>query len=175
MPEAKTQTAQPFNQGPYLSAAFLCETVLSEGNGVKSIIRIIDRFTITASGPNPPLQMPPIKRLFTLFVRLKSGMARGTYPLRVELIKPMAEKATKPFEKPMFLEGEEDRGLDIVIQMGIQLDQEGIYWFKIFFNNQFLTQVPLRVIYMPEVTQTGGQAQLGGPPGPQEPPTPGPS
>ena len=42
----------PFDQGPYLSAALLCEKVLEEKDGVKSAIRIIDRVTRTVTGPS---------------------------------------------------------------------------------------------------------------------------
>ena len=36
-------TTYPFERGPYLSAALLCERVPREGDGVKSALRISDR------------------------------------------------------------------------------------------------------------------------------------
>ena len=48
-----------FEQGPYLSAAFFCEKVLVEQDGVKSAIRIVDRVTRTVVHPNPPPEMEP--------------------------------------------------------------------------------------------------------------------
>ncbi|MGH9740926.1 MAG: hypothetical protein ACRD51_01105, partial [Candidatus Acidiferrum sp.] len=44
--------------GPYLQMACFCEKVLNEKDGVLSIIRVIDRLTVNASGPDSPEQMP---------------------------------------------------------------------------------------------------------------------
>lgn len=48
--------------GPYLAAAFLCEKVLIEQDGVQSAIRIVDRFfqNVTSIGGQVPATMPPL-------------------------------------------------------------------------------------------------------------------
>ena len=66
---------QILRRGPYLSAAFLCEKVLEEKDGVKSAIRIIDRVTRTAVGPNPPMEMEPFQYNIVLLLKFKSGLA----------------------------------------------------------------------------------------------------
>jgi len=48
----------PFERGSYLITAVFCEQVLQEASGVLSLIRIVDRMTITSSGPNAPAEMP---------------------------------------------------------------------------------------------------------------------
>src|SRR3990170_8691247 len=106
-------TAMPFREGPYLSAALICEKVLEEPGGVKSAIRIIDRVTRTVEAPSPPDQMEAFDYEMTLLVRLKSGLARGVFPLQVRLIKPSGESPT-PLTRNVLFEGEEDRGVDIV-------------------------------------------------------------
>lgn len=158
-------TAQPFERGPYLSAALLCEKVLVEQDGVKSAVRIIDRLTRTAEGPSPPQQMEPFEYELTLLIKLKSGSARGVYPLQVRLVKPSGESPT-PLTQNILFEGEDDRGVDIVGNMKIRFDQTGVYWFQIYFGEVRLTQVPFRVIYMPQVRQIRDPG--GGPP-PAEP------
>jgi hypothetical protein len=40
--------------GPYIGAAFLCEKILQEKDGVLSAIRIVDRITHSAVGPEAP-------------------------------------------------------------------------------------------------------------------------
>jgi len=155
-------------QGPYLSAALICEKVLEERDGAKSAIRIIDRVTRTAVSPSPPEEMDPFDWDGALLIRLKSGWARGTYPLRVSLIKPSGE-SPMPIQSSVYFEGEEDRGVDIVANMTIKFDQTGIYWFKIYLADKLLTQIPLRVIYMPQIRQIPGPS--GGPPPSQESPT----
>jgi hypothetical protein len=68
----------------------------------------------------------------------------------------------------VYFEGEEDRGLDIVANMRIKFDLTGVHWLHVYLDGVRLTQVPIRIIYMPQVRQTPGQS--GGPPPTQEPP-----
>ncbi len=159
--------ASPFQMGPYLSAAFLCERVLEERDGVKSIVRIVDR--MTRSGP--PLdesgEMETWPLSLSLFVRLKAGWARGPLPLEIRLIKPSGETPS-PMQRMIYFEGEEDRGVDVVVNLTLEVNQTGIYWFEIWLAQEMLTKVPMRIIYMPVLTQTGGTG--GTPPSGQEPP-----
>lgn len=142
-------------QGPFLSAALICEKVLEEKDGVKSAVRIIDRVTRTVVGPSPPEEMEPFDYEATLLIRFKSGWARGSYSIRLNLVKPSGE-SPMPSQHTVYFEGEEDRGIDIVAKMVIRFDQTGIYWFKIYLGDALLTQIPLRVIYMPQVRQIPG-------------------
>jgi hypothetical protein len=143
-------TSQSFEEGPYLSAALVCEKVLEERNGVKSVIRIIDRVTHQAVGPNPPQEMVPFDYEMAMLIRFKSGRARGTYPLEIQLIKPSGESAP-PMRRNILFEGEDDRGLDIVVNMKLKFDQIGIYWFNIDLNNVNITRLPFRVVYLPQI------------------------
>lgn len=155
-------------QGPFLSAVLICEKVLEEKDGLKSAIRIVDRVTRTAIGPSPPEEMEPFDWDGALLIRLKSGWARGSYPVRVNLVKPSGE-STMPIQHTVFFEGEEDRGVDIVANMRVRFDLTGIYWFKVYLKDSLLTQIPLRVIYMPQVMQVPGPTS--GPPPTQESPS----
>ncbi len=153
-------TSQRFEEGPYLIAAIICEKVLVEQGGVKSAIRIIDRVTHQAIGPNPPQEMEPFDYETTLLIKFKSGRARGTYPLEIQLIKPSGESAP-PMRRSILFEGEDDRGMDIVVNMRIKFDLTGIYWFNIILNNMHLTRIPFRVVYLPQVRQ---KSAASGPP-----------
>jgi hypothetical protein len=143
MPEKQTR-------GPFLSVAVLCEKVLEEKDGVKSAIRIVDRVTRSAVGPKPPVDMQPFNYELTLFLKFKSGWARGSQSLTIEIAKPSGE-TTKAIQQTIFFEGEEDRGIDIVGNLKIKFELTGIYWFHIYLNDEHITQIPLRIIYMPQV------------------------
>jgi hypothetical protein len=144
-----------FERGPYLSAALLCERVLEEKDGVKSAIRIIDRITRTQIGPNPSMDMEPFDYNVTLLIKFKSGWARGVYPVKIQIAKPSGELVPEITNSVLF-EGEEDRGIDIVGNIVIKLDQTGIYWIHVYLNDLKITQIPLRVTYMPQVRQVRG-------------------
>lgn len=144
-----------FPQGPYLSAAFLCERVLVETDSVKSAIRIIDRVTRTVTGPTAPETMDPFDHPLALFLRFKSGSARGPMVLEVRAEKPSGESPT-PLCQTINFEGEDDRGIDFVGNITIRLDQPGLYWFNVYLGGVRLTRIQLRIIYIPQVIQIGG-------------------
>lgn len=45
--------------GPYVNAALICEKVLQETDGVLSVVRIIDRFTIVTVAAARQMRFPP--------------------------------------------------------------------------------------------------------------------
>ena len=145
----------PFADGPHLQTAVLCEKVLVEQDGVKSAIRMFDRHTRTAVGPSPPMEMEPFKMNAALLLRFKSGSARGTYQLRVNMQKPSGE-SIQPGSSSIIFEGEDDRGADVVVNLEMELNLTGLYWFDIYLEDIRVTRVPMRVVYLPQVVnQTG--------------------
>lgn len=150
----------PFERGPYLTTATFCEQVLQEATGVLSLIRIIDRMNITASGPTAPEDMPPAQLNWTLVISLKSGDARGSHPVKIVPQLPSGE-TKDPIILSVHLEGD-NKGQNIVSKMNMTLEIPGIYWFNIYVDDQLITRVPLEVIYSRIVT-----------PSPQMPPPTG--
>jgi hypothetical protein len=134
--------------GPFLIDAMLCEKILEEKDGVKSAIRMVDRITRTVLGPDPPSQMEPFDYEITLLIRFKSGRTRGTYPLKIVFVQPSGESRTQAIS--INFEGEDDRGVDIVAPLRINLPLTGVYWIEVYLQDEFLTKVPMRVIYMPQ-------------------------
>jgi hypothetical protein len=47
------------SSGPYLAAAILCEKVLQEKDETISIIRMVDRISVTVNASEAPETMPP--------------------------------------------------------------------------------------------------------------------
>ncbi|MFW6116447.1 MAG: DUF6941 family protein [bacterium] len=148
-----------FPTGPYLVAALICERVLEEKDGTKSAIRIVDRLTRTTTGPNPPKEMMAFEYEFSMLVRFKAGDARGPMTLQIEPVKPSSETLRSMIGTVHF-EGEEDRGVDVVVNFKVKVEQAGVYWFNVYLDNIRMTRVPLRVVYTRQVTppepQSGG-------------------
>lgn len=136
--------------GPYLAAAFLCEKVLTEQDGVISAIRIVDRIyqSVTAVGVPVPQTMPPLAVNLTALLSFKSGQARGRGTIRVTLEQPSGLPAGLELRQPVFFEGE-DRGVNVILNLGMQLAHEGLYWFHVFLDDRFVTKIPLRLVYQP--------------------------
>jgi hypothetical protein len=157
----------PFTGGPYLEAAFICEKVLQESDGIKSAIRIIDRLNRHVSSLKAPMEMEAFEHEMFLFIRFKSGSARGPMAFQLKMVKPSGESPI-PFRSTVIFEGEDDRGVDIVTQMRIKFDQAGLYWFWVSLNEIMITRIPFRIVYIPQIIQMppGGNNPL--PPQAQE-------
>jgi hypothetical protein len=139
--------------GPYLSMAAFVEKTLEEKDGVMSFIRVIDRVNISARGPNPPGQLPPGQMPLIAVVILRSGSAKGRHKLTISPETPSGEMMPQS-DTPVLFEGE-DRGVNVVMQIILQVDQEGLYWFHVLLDDdQLLTKIPLRIVYLPTRTSS---------------------
>lgn len=137
--------------GPYLQTAVICEKALEEKDGVISIIRIIDRITVTYVATDASEQLPEIPINYVLVVSFKSGEFIGEKHLRIMLKGPKEEKAKeKPlFSLPLRFEGNE-KGTNIIINNVMQTKTGGIYWFEIYLDQALYTKVPLYVSFLQE-------------------------
>lgn len=133
------------NNGPYLIAAVICEKVLQEKDETISIIRMIDRVTLTAPASASPETLPPIPLSLSAFISFKSGSARGRHTVKFRTETPSGIKSPEQLF-PVLFEGE-DRGANIILVLNIVIDQEGVYWFDVLLEDQLLTRIPLRVLY----------------------------
>lgn len=127
---------------PWVQVAVLCQTALIENSGQLSVIRITDRIMLT--GTTPALQPTPIQ--LTMTIVLKSDEMQGNYPVKVRCTSPTGVVTDGP-EMPFLFEGN-DRGVQVVLPMGMIATEQGVYWFDVLIEGDtILTRVPLRVIY----------------------------
>jgi hypothetical protein len=122
-----------------------CERVLEDKDGVLSAIRIVDRIIHHARGPDSPEEMPTASVALTILVMLKAGAARGRNALR---LRPEAPSGLRLPEVsfPVLFEGE-DRGVNVVLPIQFEVDQEGVYWFDVTLDDALITRMPLRIVY----------------------------
>jgi hypothetical protein len=132
----------PIEGGPYLSSALLCEKSLQETDGVISLIRIVDRWTV--SGPTEDMPQTAIQA--TMVLMFKSGFHRGAGRLTITPITPR-DVRLPAMEIPVHFEGDEDRGVNVVIPMAFPVQEPGVYWFAIALDGQNVSHIALRVIY----------------------------
>ena len=136
---------------PLLKAALICETVIPRNDGVLSLINIVDRRTMTASGTAVPPEMPPQEWEFNLVLLFNSGAYVGKAAIAIAVQGP--DGLRKPVHSAEhYFEGE-DRGANLILQMKFAFKTEGLYWFEVYVNDQPMTRVPLRVMYQ-RVTRT---------------------
>lgn len=138
----------PFETGPYLAVATICEKVIEDKNGTLSLIGIVDRITANIVAPELPSTMPPVPINLTVVIALKAGQARGRFSLKIRIEEPSGQQQPAA-EIPIFLEGE-DRGMNALVPLNLLATQEGLYWFDVLFDDQLISRIPLRLIYQPQ-------------------------
>jgi hypothetical protein len=126
---------------PYITAALLCEKVLQEGNGTISIIRLADRMGYQTAGM--PAGVKPATIISGL-VSLKSGPVTGNHVIKIFVENPIG-KRTEVFTFPVTLMGK-DHGQNIILNMTFGIEQDGLYWFDVAFDEEVLTRIPLMVV-----------------------------
>jgi hypothetical protein len=137
--------------GPYVAAAFVCERVLTERDGVPSFIRVAERFNIAQLPPHITLPegMPQPQKIvqFSLVIIIKSGdLGGGKFNLSLSMTKPNGE--TSPSQDvPVFFNGGDDNGAMFVSPMAIPNPEEGLHWFDVNFEGGRITRIPFRVMY----------------------------
>jgi hypothetical protein len=127
--------------GPYLTIAVLCEKVLQEKDGVLSAIRIISQMNIVG----PTDEMLPTPLALTALVSFTAGFVTGKYIVRIRPISPSHHEMGGA-QTPAFFEGQ-DRGVNLVFNLGLVLREEGIFWFEVLLQDKLVTRIPLRVLY----------------------------
>jgi hypothetical protein len=133
-------------KGPLLQTAVFCETVIEGKDGVLSIIRVVDRIMVAASGADAPKDMPPVSQQVTAVLTFKAGSAKGRQEIRLEMEKPNTERRDV-WTSSMFAEAP-DRGQNFVLAFRVTFDLEGLYWFHVYADSELMTSMPLRLLYI---------------------------
>ena len=139
----------PITGGPYLTGAFFCEKVLREQDGVLSAIRMVDRWNINGSTET----LMPVVIQASLLITFKSGIYRGNAQLTVVPISPQSNTRMQPVVVPVLFEGEDDRGINVLLPLAFPVQEDGTYWFEVSLAGQALpsrvvTAIPMRIAYL---------------------------
>ncbi len=133
---------------PYITAALLCERVLQEKDGTLSVIRIADRVEYRLQGA--PEGVKPIIGISGL-VCLKSGPVMGDHTVRVVVERPGGDRK-EAYSLPVKLLGK-DHGQNVSMNIALGIEQEGLHWFDVLFDEDLLTRIPLMVVQRQEQRQ----------------------
>lgn len=89
-----------------------------------------------------PEGMKPITQLSGL-VCLKSGPVTGAHTLKIIGENPAGVRQ-ELFTFPLQLMGK-DHGQNIILNIALGIEQDGLYWFDVVFDDEVLTRIPLIV------------------------------
>lgn len=135
--------------GPYIQAACFCEMILEDKTGVLSLLRIIDTLNHSAQVSDLSEPMQPFTFVLKFVLMLKSGEARGRHMIKIVPELPSGE-LREPVTIPAHLNGE-DSGQNVVADLAFEFTLEGLYWFNVYFDEELITALPIRIRYNPIV------------------------
>jgi hypothetical protein len=141
--------------GPYITAALLCEKVLQEKDNVLSVIRIVDRIVHMVGGAGAPDIMPPVRVDLKTLIMFKSGSERGRRNVEIRPVLPSG-RLLQAVSLPVLFEGDDDRGVNVVVNTVFDATEEGVYWFVISLDTEEVTRIPLRIVYQRVSMSTSG-------------------
>lgn len=131
------------NKKPFLAAALICEKVLQEGDGVLTVMRIVDIFTIAP--PPVPLPAGGIQGIeLTVLLSLKSGDVRGKSEIAMKLRFPSG-RVEEVGKWPIVLNGE-GHGANVIAKVTLGVTEFGLHWFDVSWEGQAMTSVPLKLV-----------------------------
>jgi len=140
------------NTKPYVAVACLAESVLTEPDGVASIIRIADTFTVDLSAIQAGAKAGIV---LSVFISLKSGDVKGVF--QVELLLRTPSGKTHSFgPKPIELKGG-IHGANMKVKLdlrGIEMEKE--YWLDVLWEKggELLTSIPFRFMPVERSSET---------------------
>jgi hypothetical protein len=137
----KKKTAAP-DQGPFLSAAAVCQYILRETDGVSSLIRIVDQFTVRGSAR----EMEPGAIEFSMLIAFKNGDYAGTKTLGISVTNPEGSTSEWMSQKMEF-KGNRHGGSNVMMQTAMGVKGPGRYHFDVFLDQERVTQIPIFVLY----------------------------
>lgn len=145
---------------PYVTAALFCERILQEKDDTLSVMRVADKLTLQVPpGGFPEGIKPAIPVIF--FLSLKSGPVVGQRNVTIRAIKPGGRPAKEVQTLPINFLGQ-DQGQNYIVNIMLGVEEFGLYWFEVVFDEQVLTRTPLMIVQQelsPEMMrQIEGQA-----------------
>lgn len=129
---------------PYLSAAFFCERVMEEKDGVLSAIRLVDTFT---AHTNLPAGTVPVVEL-TLVVSFKSDSPTpDKHEIGLRITSPSGKELAGTGIPPhMMITLHEEAGANVILRMRLAMNEAGRYWADVLVDGEVITKAPFKLL-----------------------------
>lgn len=138
---AKKRPTKQNRKKPLLQAATICERVITEKDGVITLIRIIDSITVSSDKD----ELPPGTLVVTTAVIFKSGEALGKRNITLIARDPDSNEICR-LKAVMELEGGEKGGI-VSAEIPLAIKMTGLYFIDVLLGSELVTKMPLRIVY----------------------------
>jgi len=125
---------------PYVAFAVLCDRILEDKDGTLSLIRMVDKITVTPAGDVPPDPQFVYEIWLGIGFRVPPDY-HGKHTLRIRQLDPLGlERNLQP--TPIEFQG---KGVNMRAQLVLQLGGPGLYFLEVFIDQRPMTRIPFTV------------------------------
>jgi hypothetical protein len=131
--------------GPFVSVAALCESVLYEKEGQISCIRLIDALNVQIASEDPNSS---VRLKLSALVSFKSGPFVGTKTCTLGLLNPSGKRGKLSGENPpefaMKFNGQE-HSYSLILAFDLPANQSGVYILDVMLDGELSARIPFRI------------------------------
>ena len=134
---------------PGLRVGVFCEKVLTENDGVVSLIRIVDRYFLDIPEESPNAAAEPPRNLAvatTLFVMYRAVGPWGPAPVRIVMVRPDGARE-QVAETDVEFVGDDINGINLVVNLIFGATVPGTYAFDVSWSDQPPSRLLLQVVH----------------------------
>lgn len=140
--------SRPERKGPFLTTALIAEKILREPDKAITAVRIVDAVGISSEGI---VKDSKVGLNLWILVSFKAGGFKGDSILLITEEGPSGQ--SKPVGlSPIKFDGNQSSGSTVMCQVALTWDRDGLYWFDVFLDNQFVTRIPLTVTVLSDTS-----------------------
>jgi len=134
--------------GPYLAAAFFCESLIEDkADGALTAVRIIDSMVVQL-GPDAAPDFPSDENRLPIQIHalltFKSGDSPGNHAIKVVAESPSGKRQTI-LEQTLPLSPPPHGGANLRVSQTIGVHKGGLFWTHVFLDGKRVTSMPLQI------------------------------
>ena len=140
--------------GPFLTAAFFCESVSTDEDGAITIHRLVDalEFAIpTEAPPDFPSAESPLIGERVFYLCFKTDSQEDRYHVKIVCEHPDRTESVV-FDGPLEIEPMHN-GCSLALELTMAFDRPGKRWYRVELDGQMVTRVPLLVFFERQIVE----------------------
>lgn len=148
----KPKSVAKRQRGPFLAAAFFCESIIEGKDNALTPVRMIDQLQVMLGASTPPDVPSEVNRVSVgvwSVICLKTGGSPGDYALEIIAESPSGKKEAV-FEQTITLTEPAQGGVNIKLHHNIGVKKGGLFWMHVSLDDRPLTSMPLLITVVRE-------------------------
>jgi hypothetical protein len=135
--------------GPFLAAAFVCDSFMDDASGKVSAIGISDgcNFYVTHDAPvDFPSKEQPAVIMLNILLLFRSGDSPGKHTIKLIIETPDGNRS-KALEKEVTFSEPSHGGINLKTNANLSIYSAGVFWIDVFLDDKRYTRIPFNITF----------------------------